>query len=57
MFHRYDIYRLSFPRLGMTLLIFRSCEMDIDDEENLDYEIIPFPSHSFCTDDEFWGRP
>jgi hypothetical protein len=27
--------------------------MDIDDEENLDYGIIPFSSQAFCTDDEF----
>jgi hypothetical protein len=56
-FHGYDIYCMSFPGLKMTSVIFRSCESDIDDDENLDYEIIPFASRSFFIDDEFWGRP
>jgi hypothetical protein len=56
-FHGYDIYRMSFRGLRMTSVRFRSCESDIDDDENLDYEIIPFTSRAFFTDDEFWGRP
>jgi hypothetical protein len=56
MFHGYDIYHMSFPGLWMTSVRFRSSEMDIDYKENLYDAIIPFTSHAFCTDDEFWGR-
>jgi hypothetical protein len=31
--------------------------MDLDDDENLDYGIIPFSSRAFSIDDEFRGRP
>jgi hypothetical protein len=41
----------------MTSIRFSSCQMELDDEENLDYEIISFTSRAFCTDDEFQGRP